>query len=171
MTTPSTISCQPVPSITPTILMRYSSGRPLPTSTQCAAMSPAGVLSGRAPRVDRARRCGGLVGPVLDPVSPSRSASRSSRGNPNGGTRCAASGREGLIGKKSPPNPVANYPNVARALRAAGMEGAEAGYAFYMRIVREEPDDDLRAEVRQSVVLLGLVAVIVVIGLMLGLAL
>jgi hypothetical protein len=53
----------------------------------------------------------------------------------------------------------------------AGMEGAEAGYASYMRIVREEPDDDLRAEVGQSVVLLGLVAVIVVIGLMMGLAL
>ena len=53
------------------------------------------------------------------------------------------------------------------------MEGAEAGYASDMRIVREEPDDDLRAEVGQSVVLLGLVVVIVVIvviGLMMGLA-
>ena len=39
-----------------------------------------------------------------------------------------------------------------------------------MRIVREEPDDDLRAEVGQSVVLLGLMAVIIVIGLILGLA-
>jgi hypothetical protein len=36
-----------------------------------------------------------------------------------------------------------------------------------MRIVREGPDDDLRAEVGQSVVLLGLVAVI---GLMMDLA-
>jgi hypothetical protein len=50
------------------------------------------------------------------------------------------------------------------------MEGAEAGYDFDMRIVREDPDGDLRAEVGQSVVLLGLVAVIVVIGLMVGLA-
>jgi len=50
------------------------------------------------------------------------------------------------------------------------MEGTEGGYASDMRIVREEPDDDLRAEVGQSVVLLGLVAVIVVIGLMMGLA-
>jgi hypothetical protein len=50
------------------------------------------------------------------------------------------------------------------------MEGADAGYASDMRIVREEPDDDLRAEVGQSVVLLGLVAMIVVIGLMMGLA-
>ncbi len=36
-----------------------------------------------------------------------------------------------------------------------------------MRLVREEPDDVLRAEVGQSVVFLGLVAVI---GLMMGLA-
>jgi len=50
------------------------------------------------------------------------------------------------------------------------MEGAWAGYASFMRTVREDPDD-LRAEVGQSVVLLGLVAVIVVIGLLMGLAL
>jgi hypothetical protein len=56
----------------------------------------------------------------------------------------------------------------ASPFRATGLEGADAGYASYMRIVREEPDD-LRAEVGQSVVLLGLVAVIVVIGLMMGL--
>lgn len=56
------------------------------------------------------------------------------------------------------------------ALPPTGMEGTEGGYASDMRIVREEPDDDLRAEVGQSVVLLGLVAVIVVIGLMMGLA-
>jgi F0F1-type ATP synthase membrane subunit c/vacuolar-type H+-ATPase subunit K len=49
------------------------------------------------------------------------------------------------------------------------MVGAGTGYASYMRIVREDPDD-LRAEVGQSVVLLGLVAVIVVIGLLMGLA-
>jgi F0F1-type ATP synthase membrane subunit c/vacuolar-type H+-ATPase subunit K len=36
-----------------------------------------------------------------------------------------------------------------------------------MRIVREEPDD-LRAEVGQSLVLLGLAAVIVLIGLVMG---
>jgi hypothetical protein len=50
------------------------------------------------------------------------------------------------------------------------MEAAEAGYSPPMRIVREEPEDDLRTEVGQSVVLLGLVAVIVVVGLFLGLA-
>ena len=50
------------------------------------------------------------------------------------------------------------------------MEGAEPGYASCMRIVHEEPDDDLRAEVGQSVVLFGLVVVIVLIGLMMGLA-
>jgi hypothetical protein len=49
------------------------------------------------------------------------------------------------------------------------VEGPPIGYELDMRIVREEPDD-LRAEVGQSVVLLGLVAVIVMIGLLMGLA-
>lgn len=52
--------------------------------------------------------------------------------------------------------------------RTPGRNGAaEGGYAADMRVVREESEDDLRAEVGQSVVLLGLVAVI---GLMMGLA-
>lgn len=50
-----------------------------------------------------------------------------------------------------------------------GMEGPAAGYEFHMRIVRDKPDD-LRSEVGQSLVLLGLAAVIVVVGLMLGVA-
>jgi hypothetical protein len=49
------------------------------------------------------------------------------------------------------------------------MEGPAAGYEFHMRIVRDKPDD-LRSEVGQSLVLLGLAAVIVVVGLMLGVA-
>jgi hypothetical protein len=66
--------------------------------------------------------------------------------------------------------PTAPSERLRSAVPPSGMEGAERGYASCMRIVREEPDDDLRAEVGQSIVLLGLVAVIVVIGLMMGLA-
>jgi hypothetical protein len=49
------------------------------------------------------------------------------------------------------------------------MEGPAAGYGSHMRIVREEPDD-LRSEVGQSLVLLGLAALIVLAGLMMSLA-